>query len=548
MSHSSLATVVALSPNKTSPRNHVIDSVAIHHMAGVLTCEQCGDIFKPTSRNASSNYGIGNDGRIACYVEEEDRAWTTSSAGVDNRAITIEVSNSQNGGNWPVSDAAYAALIELLADICKRNNIPGLKWANDKAYAQAAASGGPVDAQNMFIHEWFANKVCPGPYLKEKHADIAQQVNTKLGDPNYSATAVGSSPIDIDYTQFNPYIVTIDRTTSTAVRWDSLIDEGIIGALVEAGILYSQTGSELYNFENNQIPNQIKNLEDADIPFGLYMTCRARNVEQAKEEMYRFSFVIRRYPPKLGVWLNLQLGGSKTRNDEIIDRYEKDLVRLGLTSKIGFYIDESMLERFSWDKYQERWYLWIIKHVDDLSELDTLLDPEFFDMDGDPGMDQLAAEGEGVDSVSGESGSSTGVAAKRNRSGFIQDVQSGKVKSKDQYSSGVTSALDLQPGYQQYLNSYHVKQGTSGYTITPGMQKLYDEANQARWEVLQEMEAEKNSKTDILNFYFAGMYFDVNISKSNPNYESLKNLSSFQQEASKVVNKAKQVIKDVFSW
>ena len=33
-----------------------------------------GDIFASASRKASSNYGIGADGRIGMYVEEKDRS------------------------------------------------------------------------------------------------------------------------------------------------------------------------------------------------------------------------------------------------------------------------------------------------------------------------------------------------------------------------------------------------------------------------------------------------------------------------------------------
>ena len=39
-------------------------------MAGVLSAEACGRIFQNANRQASSNYGIGNDGKIACYVGE----------------------------------------------------------------------------------------------------------------------------------------------------------------------------------------------------------------------------------------------------------------------------------------------------------------------------------------------------------------------------------------------------------------------------------------------------------------------------------------------
>lgn len=167
MSHSSLVSHVRLSPHCTKPRKNNIDTITIHHMAGNLTVEQCGNVFANPSRNASSNYGIGSDGRIACYVEEENRAWTSSNGPNDHRAVTIEVANSQIGGDWPVSDKAYKALIDLCVDICRRNHIPRLNFTGDK-------SG------NLTMHKWFAATACPGPYLESRFADIAQQVNQRL--------------------------------------------------------------------------------------------------------------------------------------------------------------------------------------------------------------------------------------------------------------------------------------------------------------------------------------------------------------------------------
>ena len=93
MSNSPLVQYTKLSPNCSKPRNHVIDTITIHHMAGVLSVETCGNIFANSSRTASSNYGIGSDGRIAMYVEEKNRSWCTSSSKVDNRAVTIEVAS-----------------------------------------------------------------------------------------------------------------------------------------------------------------------------------------------------------------------------------------------------------------------------------------------------------------------------------------------------------------------------------------------------------------------------------------------------------------------
>lgn len=174
MSNSPLVNYTKISPNRTSPRNHVIDTITIHCTAGQGTAKSIGDIFAPSSRGASSNYGIGRDGSIGMYVEEKDRSWCTSSASNDNRAITIEVSSDSKEPCW-VTPEAYASLINLLVDICKRNNIKELKWKADKSLI------GQVDKQNMTVHRWFANKSCPGEYLYSRHGEIAKTVNERLG-------------------------------------------------------------------------------------------------------------------------------------------------------------------------------------------------------------------------------------------------------------------------------------------------------------------------------------------------------------------------------
>ena len=175
MSNSSLVSYTQISPNKTHPRNHKIDTITIHCMAGNLSVETCGRVFASTTRKASSNYGIGSDGRIALYCDEEDRSWCSSNAANDNRAITIEVANDGGAPDWHVSDAAMESLIKLCADICKRNDIKELKWQGDKKLI------GQIDKQNMTVHRWFAAKACPGNYLYDKHPYIVAEVNKILG-------------------------------------------------------------------------------------------------------------------------------------------------------------------------------------------------------------------------------------------------------------------------------------------------------------------------------------------------------------------------------
>jgi len=173
MSNSPLVSYTKISPNKTKPRNHVIDTITIHCVVGQLSVEQVGDIFANPERQASSNYGIGADGRIGLYVDESDRSWCSSNRYNDNRAITIECASDMTHP-YAINDTVYKSLINLLVDICKRNDIKELKWKGDKSLV------GQVDQQNMTVHRWFAAKACPGDYIYNRLGKIADEVNSKL--------------------------------------------------------------------------------------------------------------------------------------------------------------------------------------------------------------------------------------------------------------------------------------------------------------------------------------------------------------------------------
>lgn len=172
---SELATLTMLSPNWRE-RTHAIDTVTIHHTAAAgVSAAAIGQSFLPEARKASANYGIGVDGQIVLIVPEDKRAITSNSSANDNRAITIEVANSAGAPDWPVSSASWASLILLCTDICKRHNIPMLKWQADKSLI------GQIDKQNMTVHRWFAATACPGDYLMSRMGDLADAVNARLG-------------------------------------------------------------------------------------------------------------------------------------------------------------------------------------------------------------------------------------------------------------------------------------------------------------------------------------------------------------------------------
>lgn len=164
MSNSSLVTYTKISPHKTSPRNNKIKKITIHHMAGNLSVEECGEVFQ--TREASANYGI-NGKEVGLYVDEADRAWSTSNGGNDHQAVNIELANDEVGGDWHVSDETIKTCILLCADICKRNGIKKLVFNGNK-------SG------NLTQHNYFEATACPGPYLKTKFKYIADEVNKIL--------------------------------------------------------------------------------------------------------------------------------------------------------------------------------------------------------------------------------------------------------------------------------------------------------------------------------------------------------------------------------
>lgn len=167
MSNSPLVNYTKISPNSSNPRNKPITKITIHHVAGNLTVEQVGNIFATKERKASSNYGVDNHGRVGMYVEEKNRAWTSSSSDNDNQAVTIEVANITGAPDWKVSDIALNKTIDLCVDICKRNNIKRLNFTGDKT-------------GNLTMHKWFAATACPGPYLESKFPYIANEVNKRL--------------------------------------------------------------------------------------------------------------------------------------------------------------------------------------------------------------------------------------------------------------------------------------------------------------------------------------------------------------------------------
>lgn len=176
--NSPLVSYTKLSPNHSGQRTHAIDRITPHCVVGQCSVETLGNIFAPTSRQASCNYGIGVDGRVGMYCEEKNRSWCSSSSANDQRAITIECA-SDTTAPYAFKDIVYDKLIELCVDICKRNGKTKLLWLGDKdktlAYNPAA------NEMVLTVHRWFANKSCPGDWMYQRMGDLAAKVTARLG-------------------------------------------------------------------------------------------------------------------------------------------------------------------------------------------------------------------------------------------------------------------------------------------------------------------------------------------------------------------------------
>lgn len=208
--NSSLVNYTKLSPNHSGQRNHAIDTITIHCVVGQCSVETLGNVFAPTSRQASSNYGVGYDGKIGMYVEEKNRSWCTSSASNDHRAITIEVA-SDTTEPYAVNDKAYAAMLDLVTDICKRNGIKKLVWSTNKEDRVNHKNG-----CNMTVHRDYANKSCPGTYLYERHGAIAAEVNKRLGTTTESTTTTATASSSTTSVLFSKGdLVSIKSTATT---------------------------------------------------------------------------------------------------------------------------------------------------------------------------------------------------------------------------------------------------------------------------------------------------------------------------------------------
>ena len=345
----------------------VIDRITIHSAGKSGDCYDLSELVNGASES-SYHYGISTDGTVCLFVDEQFRSWSTGSKQNDESAINIICMNTESGVSYgELSDFTYSALLDLVEDICRRNFITELIYTGSK------------NTSNLTMHKWYASTSCPGEWLSAKYPEIAETISERLQaalvSENETEALKAQSTIAVN--AINPYVIIPDPSV-TRINYRKMRTAGVIGSMFWAGALFEPNHSKRINYINPYLKTQVAEIDKVSMPYALYATVRARSVEEAKQECYELWFVVSKYPPKLGLWLDLQFNVSYGAKRAIINKYYEYIVKWGLKDKCGFYTTKSQLRSIRYTDYLDKFSVWVIDHISDLSNLDSLLTPALF--------------------------------------------------------------------------------------------------------------------------------------------------------------------------
>lgn len=446
MANSPLVTYQYLGHGKYNARRNPISGICIHDLSAV------GDFDLITTTigtfNVSWNYGINSYGKVGMFAEESQAAYSTGSPDNDDKCVNIVVCNNSEGPEWTISPRAYSTLIELCADICKRNNITQLIY--DRKNPRC----------NLTIHKWFNPNVnCPGKYILDRMKDIQDEVNSKIKadkvvekkkssktrllygpqadlftievqvaiDSNgnylsgadidaleaaYQVAAAGyaatglpggpprpsytvkwitltpDNPIDfpiLDYKitvnreAIHPYIVTVSEKMNK-LDMQALVDGDVIGVYLPAGSLFDKD-HKTKNYPPATLKQLVDQCDSVNMPYGLVGIVRAYTVAEARYEASNLYKVVSKYPPELGIWIQLDINDKSAPINDILAYYYDCFAKWGFSDKCGLYLTKSQVSKIPWEsKWKDKYMLNLIDHVSNINKLDEVLTQTFFNL------------------------------------------------------------------------------------------------------------------------------------------------------------------------
>lgn len=159
-------------------QGNTIDRIIIHHAAST-SFDSIAQTFQNPARDASAHYAVGRNNNVDAMVAEGNIAWHCGNWFNNSRSIGIENVNSGGAPGWPVAAETKNTLVELCADIVRRN--PGI--------------GQLVPGKNLFGHKQVSDKATACPVtLIDFLPELAQRVNALVSgqpQPNPQPTHPG---------------------------------------------------------------------------------------------------------------------------------------------------------------------------------------------------------------------------------------------------------------------------------------------------------------------------------------------------------------------
>ena len=371
-----------------SQRSESIKYIVVHYTGSGSSKSGCAlaccKYFSGGNRNASAHYFI-DDGSIYEYADPQ--TYYTWHCGDGKGAYGITNSNSIGievcmDGDNPYTSEEISKLTWLVQRLMKQYSIPANNIvrhydASRKAcpwYYTPSGSGG--DSAWLKLKSLITNSKISNLSISDQISGSLQTASGIIDTATAYAAAVAGGVLP-SQEEVYPFMITINAA-SPDIDYDELKEFGAIGVCIDIGTYFTASHTVYPEFRNPKLDKQVKEAKKAKMPFGLYTTVKAKNVDEALEELYEIKLAVRKYPPSMGFWLKLNLSGTRTNNDKIIDTYYTHLINLGLFDQIGFYVTEEQLKKISWSKHYDNWYLWLDKHLDSVDQIHELLTPEFF--------------------------------------------------------------------------------------------------------------------------------------------------------------------------
>lgn len=161
-------------------QGNAISEIVIHHAAST-SFDSIGQTFAQPGRGASAHYAVGRNNNVDIMVAEGNIAWHCANWYHNSRSIGIENVNSSGAPNWEVAGETKNTLVELCADMVRRN--PSI--------------GALVPGKNLFGHKQVADAnrptACPVTLINFLQ-ELANRVNAAVSGqtaPNNPSPAPG---------------------------------------------------------------------------------------------------------------------------------------------------------------------------------------------------------------------------------------------------------------------------------------------------------------------------------------------------------------------